>query len=174
MSLRVLADPVTQTLGLRESADIPEPDDESLQLVLDSFWLLGDVDQLAQRFDARLLLMVPAAANTLTYLYPRGGERFISALLRPVDALAAGSEAPDEAMASAQLRELGEQLALVRAVRDSYTSNWTTTLGSAWAAVQSWLVSLLQLGVRTARLTEAEDTLGLTVVRIHSANDWQS
>jgi hypothetical protein len=68
----------------------------------------------------------------------------------------------------------GVGLSLVRAVRDSYTNNWTTTLGSAWAAVQSWLVSLLQLGVRTARLTEAEDTLGLTVVRIHSANDWRS
>jgi hypothetical protein len=128
--------------------------------VRDSWWHLGDVDLLADRVEANLIALAPGSRIALLERRAAGEERLVTALLRCVDALA---EAPEPAVADRQVRVLGQALtrsgmpfvdvpqvgfALVRAVRDRYTGQWTTTLGSAWTAVQTWLVEQLLLGAR--------------------------
>lgn len=128
--------------------------------VRDSWWYLGDVELLADRLDANLVALAPGARIALLERRAAGEERLVTALLRCVDALA---EAPDAAVADRQVRVLGQSLkssgmpfvdvpqvgfALVRAVRERYNGQWTTTLGSAWTAVQTWLVEQLLLGAR--------------------------
>jgi hypothetical protein len=128
--------------------------------VRDSWWYLGDVDLLADRLEANLIALAPGARIALLERRAAGDERLVTALLRCVDALA---EAPDPVAADRQVRLLGQALnkaglpstdvpqvgfALVRAVRERYNGQWTTTLGSAWTAVQTWLVEQLILGAR--------------------------
>lgn len=128
--------------------------------VRDSWWYLGDVDLLADRLEANLIALAPASRIALLERRAAGEERLVTALLRCVDALA---EAPEPAVADRQVRQLGSSLknaglpfvdipqvgfALVRAVRERYNGQWTTTLGSAWTAVQTWLVEQLLLGAR--------------------------
>ncbi len=128
--------------------------------VRDSWWYLGDVQLLADRLEANLIALAPGARIALLERRAAGEERLVTALLRGVDAFA---EAPDPAVADRQVRALGQSLtdaglpfvdlpqvgfALVRAVRERYNGQWTTTLGSAWTAVQTWLVEQLLLGAR--------------------------
>ena len=128
--------------------------------VRDSWWYLGDVDLLADRLEANLVALAPGARIALLERRAAGEERLVTALLRCVDALA---EAPDPVVADRQVRALGQSLktaglpfvdipqvgfALVRAVRERYNGQWTTTLGSAWTAVQTWIVEQLLLGAR--------------------------
>lgn len=128
--------------------------------VRDSWWYLGDVELLADRLEANLIALAPASRIALLERRATGEERLVTALLRCVDALA---EAPEPAVADRQVRALGASLtgaglpfvdlpqvgfALVRAVRERYNGQWTTTLGSAWTAVQTWLVEQLLLGAR--------------------------
>jgi hypothetical protein len=118
--------------------------------VRDSWWYLGDVDLLADRLEANLVALAPGARIALLERRAAGEERLVTALLRCVDALA---EAPDPAVADRQVRALGQSLKtaglpLVRAVRERYNGQWTTTLGSAWTAVQTWIVEQLLLGAR--------------------------
>ncbi|MFN0284185.1 MAG: hypothetical protein ACKVZ6_19725 [Kineosporiaceae bacterium] len=128
--------------------------------VRDSWWYLGDVELLADRLEANLISLAPGARIALLERRAAGEERLVTAVLRCVDALA---EAPDPAVADRQVRILGQSLkkaglpfvdvpqvgfALVRAVRERYNGQWTTTLGSAWTAVQTWLVEQLLLGAR--------------------------
>jgi hypothetical protein len=137
----------------------------SATVVRASFWYLGDVELLSQRFDARLLCLTPRAEEVHRRYFPRDGETLLSALLRPVEALAAAADGRREADGAGQLRALGARLAragmrgqdfsyiglsLVRAVRDSYTGPWTTSLAAAWAEVHQWIVSTLTLGAREA------------------------
>jgi hypothetical protein len=126
--------------------------------VRDSWWYLGDVEVLADRFEANLIALAPGSRIALLERRAVGEERLVTGLLRCVDALA---EAPDAAEADRQVRVLGQSLraaglplvdvpqvgfALVRAIRERYSGQWTTTLGSAWTAVQTWLVEQLMLG----------------------------
>lgn len=174
-------DPDTQPIRLTVGSQIPAPDADSIGLVRTSFWYLGDIDLLSQRFDARLLCLTPRAEEVLRRYFPREGERFISALLRPIEALAAQREGRTDADAQAQLRALGARLhtagmrgqdfsyiglALVRAVRDSYSAQWNTTLGSAWSEIHNWIVPHLDLGARDADLADTERTLGARVMRL--------
>lgn len=174
-------DPETQPIRLTVGSKIPDPDADSIDLVRTSFWYLGDVDLLSQRFDARLLCLTPRAEEVLRRYFPREGERFVSALLRPIEALAAQRESRTDADAQAQLRALGARLhtagmrgqdfsyiglALVRAVRDSYSAQWNTTLGSAWSEIHNWIVPHLDLGARDADLADTERTLGARVMRL--------
>jgi hypothetical protein len=150
--------------GLRLNPPHPEdpvrrPDDHHIAAVRDSFWLLGDVDLLSQRFDARLACMTPRAEGAFVQLFPRGAERFVTALLRTVDALGADPAPQPGADADTQLRTLAARLlsaglqrpdfvhvgsSLQRAVRDSYAGEWTDELDEGWAAVRDWLVATLK------------------------------
>ncbi len=171
----------TQPIRLRLHTRTVRPDAASIAQVRRSFWLLGDLDMLSQRFDARLLCLTPRAEEVLRRLFPRDGERFITAVLRPVEALGAEHDPEPGADAEAQLRSLGARLhavglrqedyafiglSLARAVRDSYSAEWTTTLGSAWSEIHNWLVPQLEAGARGARLTETERSLGARVMQV--------
>lgn len=155
----------TQPLRLNIATEIPEPSRSSVTAVHTSFWHLGDVELLSQRFEARLLCLTPRAEEVHRRHFPRDGERFLSALLRPVEALAAAADGHPEADGAGQLRALGARLAragmygqdfsyiglsLVRAVRDSYTGQWNTSLGGAWSEIHQWIVSALVLGSKDA------------------------
>lgn len=134
------------------------PEHHDIAAVRESFWLLGDVDLLSQRFDARLACMTPRAEGAFVQLFPRGAERFVTALLRSVEAL--GEPAPEPgADAETQVSSLAARLlsagmqrpdfvhvgsSLLRAVRDSYTGEWTDDLDHSWTSVQEWLVTSLQ------------------------------
>jgi hypothetical protein len=173
----------TQPIRFTVGSQIPAPDEDSVTLVRTSFWYLGDVELLSQRFDARLLCLTPHAEEVLRRHFPRGGEWFISALLRPVEALVARRAGLPEADPEEQLRTLGARLyeagmsgqdfsyiglALVRAVRDSCSSPWTTALGAAWSEIHNWVVPHLSLGAREAELGETERTLGARAMRLGS------
>jgi hemoglobin-like flavoprotein len=151
-------------VGPRLNSPHPEdpvrrPDDHHIAAVRDSFWLLGDVDLLSQRFDARLACMTPRAEGAFVQLFPRGAERFVTALLRAVDALGADPAPDPGADAGTQVRALAARLlsagmqrsdfmhvgsSLQRAVRDSYSDEWTDDIDEAWTAVREWLVGALQ------------------------------
>lgn len=134
------------------------PEHHHVAAVRDSFWLLGDVDLLSQRFDARLACMTPRAEGAFVQLFPRGAERFVTALLRAVQAL--GEPAPDPgADAETQVRSLAARLlsagmqrpdfvhigsSLLRAVRDSHAGEWTDDLDQSWTEIRDWLVTSLQ------------------------------
>lgn len=137
---------------------ISRPDVDHVAAVREAFWLLGDVNLLSQRFDARLACLTPRAENAFGRLFPRGSERFVTALLRAVDALGAVDPAPGTD-AETQVRLLAERLlavgmqhsdfvhigsSLERAVRDSYAAEWTDDLDDAWTQVREWLVAGLQ------------------------------
>ena len=156
--------PRAAVAGLWPNSPHPEdpvrrPDHDQIALLRDSFWLLGDVDLLSQRFDARLACMTPRAEGTFVQLFPRGAERFVTALLRAVDALDADPAPQPGTDAEAQLRALAVRLlsagmqpadflhvgsSLYRAVRDSYLGEWTDDLDRAWTIVRDWLVARLQ------------------------------
>jgi hypothetical protein len=153
----------TQPIRLTFADKAPEPSRSNVAAVRTSFWYLGDVDLLSQRFDARLLCLTPRAEEVHRRHFPRDGEKFLSALLRPVEALAAVVEGHSEADGLGQLRTLGARLAragmqgqdfsyiglsLVRAVRDSYSGQWDTALGEAWSQVREWIVAGLTLGAK--------------------------
>jgi hypothetical protein len=138
---------------------VRRPEHRHVVAVRDSFWLLGDVDLLSQRFDARLACMTPRAEGAFVRLFPRGEERFVTALLRAVDALGADPEPEPGAAADSQVRALAARLrsagmqppdfthvgaSLYRAVRDSCTGSWSDELDQAWVAVRDWLVGGLQ------------------------------
>lgn len=144
------------------------PDDHHIAAVRESFWLLGDVDLLSQRFDARLACMTPRAEGAFVQLFPRGAERFITALLRAVDALGADPAPEPGADADSQVHALATRLlsagmqngdfvhvgsSLLRAVRDSYAGEWTDDIDGAWTAVRDWLVARLQQGGSTSAET---------------------
>lgn len=168
-------------IQLRSGTEIPRPDQASVVLARRSFWLLGDLEEFSQRFDARLLCLTSRAEAALQHLFPRDSERFVTALLRPVEALGAEHEAESGPGAESQLRALGARLhsvgmqqedygfvglSLARAVRDSYAAEWTTTLGSAWSEIHTWLVSQLEAGAEAAQLAEAEQDLGARVTPV--------
>jgi hypothetical protein len=156
--------PRPAALGRRPTSPHPEgqvrrPDHDHIVAVRESFWLLGDVDLLSQRFDARLACMTSRAEGAFVQLFPRHAERFVTALLRAVDALGADPEPEPGADADAQLWVLAVRLlsvgmqradfvhvgsSLQRAVRDSYAGEWTTALDEAWTEVRAWLVATLQ------------------------------
>lgn len=146
-------------MSLHPEALVRRPDHAQIVLLRDAFWLLGDVDLLSQRFDARLACMTPRAEGTFVQLFPRGAERFVTVLLRAVDALGADPAPRPGTDAEAQLRALAVRLlsagmqpvdflhvgsSLYRAVRDSYTGEWTDDLDRAWTVVRDWLVARLQ------------------------------
>lgn len=135
------------------------PERHHTATVRDSFWLLGDVDLLSQRFDARLACLTPRAEGAFVQVFPRGAERFVTTLLRAVDALGADPEPEPAADAESQLRSLAARLlsagmqrpdfvyigsSLYQAIRDSYVREWTAELDQAWARVRDWLVAGLQ------------------------------
>lgn len=147
------------------------PDAPSVSLVRDAFWLLGDVDVLSQRFDARLACLTPRAEAAFAHLFPRSGESFVSVLLRAVDALGAEPEPEPGADADTQVQALARRLvdagmhrrdlpliatSLARAVRDSYTGEWTPALDGAWSAVGDWLGAGLQAAVGDGQPDEDE------------------
>jgi hypothetical protein len=138
---------------------VRRPDHDHIAAVRKSFWWLGDVDLLSQRFDARLACMTPRAEGAFVQLFPRHAERFVTALLRAVDALGADPAPEPEADAEVQLRALAARLlsagmqrtdfvhvgsSLQRAVRESYAEEWTPVLDQAWTSVRDWLVATLQ------------------------------
>lgn len=160
----VVAAPVPRhrAAGETQSASLSarRPMRRTVASVRDSWWYLGEVELLADRLEANLIALAPGARIALLERRAAGEERLVTALLRCVDALA---EAPEPAIADRQVRALGHSLssagmplvdlpqvgfALVRAVRERYNGQWTTTLGSAWTAVQTWLVEQLLLGAR--------------------------
>ncbi|HET9657119.1 MAG TPA: hypothetical protein VFP72_17335 [Kineosporiaceae bacterium] len=135
------------------------PDHDHIAAVRESFWLLGDVDLLSQRFDARLACLTPRAESAFARQFPRGGERFVTAVLRAVDALGPEHDPVPGADPESQVAQLAVRLmsagmqrrdflhlgsSLHRAVRDSYAGEWTDELDQAWNQVQRWLVSGLQ------------------------------
>jgi len=151
---------------------IPRPDPRTIRFVRESFWRLGDVDQLADRFDTHLRALTPRADEALATHFPVDGERCVTAILRAVEALGAEIESQSGADPEGQLRALGIELyragleeedqanlghALVRAVRDSYSEDWSTELGSSWTAVQGWLVPHLVAGAGAARSAGEEN-----------------
>jgi hypothetical protein len=167
---RAGSEPQSATLAQRR------PMRRTVAAVRDSWWYLGDVDLLADRLEANLIALTPGARIALLERRAAGEERLVTALLRCVDALA---EAPEASVADRQVRALGRSLkdaglpfvdvpqigfALVRAVRERYNGQWTTTLGSAWTAVQAWLVEQLVLG---ARNIEPPPLVDLTEVTGH-------
>lgn len=145
--------------SLHPEAPVRRPDHAQIILLRDAFWLLGDVDLLSQRFDARLACMTPRAEGAFVQLFPRGAERFVTVLLRAVDALGADPAPQPGTDAEAQLRALAVRLlsagmrpadflhvgsSLYRAIRDSYTGEWTDDLDRAWTVARDWLVARLQ------------------------------
>ncbi len=171
----------TQPIRLRVHAEIPRPNAVCVEVARRSFWLLGDVDQLSQRFDARLLCLTFRAEEALRRHFPRDGERFVTALLRPIEALGAEHQPAAGDDAESQLRQLGAKLftagmdgedygfiglSLVRAIRDSYSGEWSTKLGSAWSEIHNWLVPQLEAGARAGRLAQTERTLGARVMHV--------
>jgi hypothetical protein len=153
---------------------VRRPDDHHVALVRDSFWLLGDVDLLSQRFDARLACMTPRAEGAFVQLFPRRAERFVTALLRAVDALGAEPEPVPGADADSQGRSLAARLlsagmqrgdfvhvgsSLQRAVRDSYAGEWTDDLDAAWTEVRDWLVAQLQAATLGAETRVAQSSI---------------
>jgi hypothetical protein len=138
---------------------VRRPERHHAAAVRDSFWWLGDVDLLSQRFDARLACMTPRAESAFVQLFPRGAERFVTTLLRAVDALGADPEPEPAEDADSQVRSLAARLlsagmqrpdfvhigsSLHRAIRDSYTGQWAAELDRAWSQVCDWLVAGLQ------------------------------
>ncbi|MDQ1293116.1 MAG: hypothetical protein QG608_997 [Actinomycetota bacterium] len=153
---------------------IPRPDPATIRIVRDSFWRLGDVDQLADRFDTHLMALTPRADEALATHFPADGERCVTAILRAVEALGAEMESQSGTDPEGQLRALGIELyragleeedqsnlghALVRAVRDSYSEDWSTELGSSWTAIQGWIVPHLIAGAAAARSAGEETGL---------------
>lgn len=154
------------------------PDDHDIATVRDSFWLLGDVDLLSQRFDARLACMTPRAEAAFVQLFPRRAERFVTALLRAVDALGADPAPEPGADADSQLQALAARLlsagmqrsdfvhvgsSLQRAVRDSHSGEWTDEIDEAWTAVRGWLVA----GLQSERPVNVADTRPSPSVVLH-------
>lgn len=148
-----------QRVNLPPEGLVRRPEYRHTTAVRDSFWLLGDVDLLFQRFDARLACLTPRAEGAFVQLFPRGAECFVTTLLRAVDALGAEPEPAPAAEADSQVRSLAARLlsvgmqrpdfvhvgsSLYRAARESYTGEWTAELDQAWSQVCDWLVASLQ------------------------------
>jgi hypothetical protein len=143
---------------------VEAPEEQAVEIVRDSFWLLGDVVDLADAFDRHLLALAPRAGGALGQRYSQGGDRLVSALLRPVEALGASEDPGDSAR---QLIYVGSELyragmeeadlpyvghALTRAARDAYTGEWNTLLGSSWTALHGWIVGNLLEGAGNVRV----------------------
>jgi hypothetical protein len=138
---------------------VRRPEYDDIAAARESFWLLGDLDLLSQRFDARLACLTPRAEAAFAREFPRGGERFVTAVLRAVDALGAEHVPAPGADAESQVAQLALRLlaagmqspdfshigsSLHRAVRDSYAGEWTQRLDDAWGEVRAWLVTRLK------------------------------
>lgn len=169
------------------------PDGTAVRTARDSFWLLGNVADLADAFDRHLLLLAPRAEGAVADRRREGAERLVTALLRAIEAVGAtgsadqaveqlhrvGTELAGSGLTAADLRAVGH--ALVRAVREAYTEEWTTRLGSSWSALQEWTVEHLVRGARNLRgavdpvLEEAHhvnDRLGLSTIDLTGLNGY--
>lgn len=106
------------------------------------------------------LVRLPGSEGLLSLA---AAERLLASVLSAVTHVCDSEDAQTAARAEAELVDLGTWLhqagldadglravgyALVRAAREGADSQWTTAVGSAWSAVQAWLVSQLLLGAR--------------------------
>ncbi len=138
------------------------PDAQATALVARS---LGRPEALAARaesFVAHLTQLAPAPGlgESLT---PPAAERLLASILTAITTLSDGKDADAAEQAEEELRDLGSWLnqagldaeglrgvgyALVRMAREMAGPQWTTSVGSAWASVQAWLVDHLVQGAR--------------------------
>jgi hypothetical protein len=138
------------------------PDSEASAVVARSLDRAEDLPGLAAAFVEHLAGLAPGPESAAR-LTQEGAERLLAGI-RSAVGLIADQDDPDAALhAEAELGDLGTWLhqagldadglrsvgyALVRTAREGAGPQWTTAVGSAWSAVQAWLVDQLVLGAR--------------------------
>ena len=138
------------------------PDANAATLVARSLDRPEAMDQLTEGFVRHLSVLAPSPDLTAS-LTPPAAQRLLASILVAISGMGDRHDPEAADRAEAELLELGSWMhqagldsdglrgvgyALVRAARDGAGTQWTTSVGSAWAAVQAWLVDQLLAGAR--------------------------